>query len=331
MCQATFTVVAEQDPSKDRARFKEDIISGLEQKPKILPSKYFYDDAGSMLFDEITKLEEYYPTRVETSILREHAGQIAQLAKSEPANIVELGAGCNEKTWIILEGMIESGCNVTYKPIDINVGAMQAMKSAIDHRFGNRLVMNGIVADYIEGLAMIQREGNRHRNIVLFLGSNIGNMSDTEAQHFLLSLRTVMKQDDRLIIGFDLQKDIDVLERAYNDARGVTAAFNLNLLGRINRELGANFDTTKFRHQPFYDPALGAMVSWLVSTEDQDVEIPGFCRPFWFRRGEGIRTEMSRKFSVIDIGLLAAKTRFKVEGEYSDPKSMFIDSVFRPK
>lgn len=312
--------------------FENDVRQGLSATPKSIPSRNFYDARGSDLFDQITRLPSYYLTATETAVLEKHARDISFLVGNGPAEIIELGSGCGEKTWIVLDQLIKDRRDIIFRPVDISHSAMDQMEHAVDNRYGDTLMMRGVVGDYVESLAHIAQcplSMNR-KKVILFFGSNIGNMNDTEATEFLLKLRTCMKPGDLLIVGFDLKKDLGMLQRAYDDPEGITAEFNYNLLDRMNRELDANFNRAHFVHHPFYDPNLEAMVSYLVATRDHTVSIPKLNMWVEFREGEGIRTEMSRKFSFADIRRLGERARFKGHAVYTDSKRRFANVVFKP-
>ena len=327
------TVLRTKDAEQVLSPFATDVARGLWSTPKIIPSRNFYDERGSELFAKITTLPSYYPTRTETNILRARARDISSLVGSAPTEVVELGCGCGEKTFIILDQLIRDGRDIVFRPLDISQSAMNQMSATVEKRYGDNLRMQGVVGEYIPGLAHIDADvlGQNRKKLILFFGSNIGNMTDTEAVEFLLKLHVSMKQGDLLIVGFDLKKELRIIHQAYDDPEGVTREFNLNLLDRMNRELGANFNRAAFVHHPFYDPSLEAMVSWLVSTKEQDVSLTKLPHGWvHFREGEGIRTEMSRKFSFTDIRTLAERSRFRARDIYTDAQQWFADVVLQP-
>lgn len=312
--------------------FENDVRKGLSATPKSIPSRNFYDTRGSNLFVQITRLPSYYLTSTEEAILEKHARDISFLIGSSPTDLIELGSGCSRKTEIILDQLIKDGRDIVFRPGDISHGAMDELEQKVANRYGDTLTMRGAVGDYVECLAYMAQDplSMNRKKVILLFGSNIGNMTDTEATEFLLKLRTCMKPGDLLIVGFDLKKDLGMLQKAYDDPEGVTAEFNYNLLDRMNRELGANFNRAHFVHHPFYDPNLEAMVSYLVATRDHTVSIPKLNMWVEFREGEGIRTEMSRKFSFADIRRLGERARFKGHAVYTDSKKRFADVVFKP-
>ncbi len=313
--------------------FGADVLQGLSKRKKQIPARYFYDDRGSELFDQITRLPEYYPTRAETSILSANADLICELVGTEPTDIVELGCGCGPKTWDLLGALLSNGADIRYRPIDISEGAMSTLYTELDRRFGSRLEVEGVVAEYNGGLAHLNAQSTKkgRKKLILFFGANIGNMTDPEAVQFLRELGEYMQPEDRLLIGFDLKKDLHILQQAYDDSQGITAEFNLNLLARMNRELGADFDLTNFTHHAFYDPAREAMVSWIISLEAQQVRFKGMIGnpTFIFRELEGIWVEMSRKFSTDDISVLAQRSDLIVENWLLDSQQMFVNTILR--
>ncbi len=309
------------------AAFAEAVLVGLSEHPKHLPSHLFYDDAGSDYFQQITELEEYYPTRIEREILRVNAPQIVDRFAGQPVNVIDLGAGDGHKTEAVLQALLEQGQDVCYVPIDISEGAMKSVVSSLGKRFSN-LRIQGLVSEYLTGLRWIAQQNDR-RNLVLFLGSNIGNFDKPRARAFLRRLWNVLNARDAALIGFDLKKDIDVLLKAYNDSKGVTAAFNLNLLDRINTELGGDFDPKKFRHFGTYNVFTGAMESYLVSHERQTVNLEALQRDFHFDAWEPIHTEYSYKYLERDIDALSRSAQFSTVAKFYDPDHWFCDALFQ--
>jgi dimethylhistidine N-methyltransferase len=266
------------------------VIEGLSKARKVLPCRYFYDARGSELFEEITRQPEYYPTRTEAKILAENADEIvASIGDGEL--LVEFGSGSSLKTEILLDRILPS---VAYVPIDVSEAALADAKARLAARYPG-LDVRPIVADFSRAVALPLDLAERQKT-GFFPGSTIGNLSPREAEVLLAVFGKVIGKGGRLIIGVDLKKDPRILVDAYNDASGVTAAFNLNLLHRINRELGANFDPGDFRHEAVYDPQHGRIEMHLISARDQHVDI---CeRSFRFKTGESIHTENSYKYSV---------------------------------
>jgi len=253
--------------------FAEDIRKGLSSNPKTLSSKYFYDDEGSRLFQQIMDLDEYYPTRTELEIFQTQTAEIFEAFTKNSAefDLVELGAGDGTKTAVLIEYFLREKANFTYAPIDISQEAVDLLTEKFTESFPD-LRMKAKTGDYFQILESLKTESERPK-ILLFLGSNIGNFSHAQSLDFFKSLRSVMNKDDLLFIGFDLQKNPRTILAAYDDKSGVTAEFNLNILRRINRELGANFDLENFSHYATYHPIDGAARSFIISRTTQDVFI----------------------------------------------------------
>lgn len=313
--------------SESHQAFALDVLLGLSHSPKSLPCKYFYDDAGNTLFQKITELPEYYLTKCEFEIFSNHKQDIVDTIGVNRFNLVELGAGDGRKTKVLIKHFIKKGLDFRYIPIDICEAAVKELVDGFD-TFAPKLKMEGLVADYFDGLKWLSN-ANEQRNVVLFLGSNIGNFSHTEARVFLYSLWNSLNHNDYLLIGFDLKKDIQKLERAYNDAKGITAQFNLNLLRRINRELGGNFDLDQFQYYSSYNVFTGAIESYLVSCKEQTVHIDAVNQSFAFEAWEPVHTEYSHKYLMSEIELLAEETGFKIIQDLHDSKGHFTDSLWQ--
>lgn len=314
------------DPVRD---FAYDVLVGLSERPKRLPSKYFYDDAGSRYFQRIMALPEYYLTDCEAEILTKHAAEmLASLASGGPLNLVDLGAGDGKKTLIVLEHLRRLGADFTFVPIDISEGAMRQLVATVRERMPE-VPIEGLVCEYADGVHYLGREHGDRRNLVLFLGSNIGNFSMMQARAFLRRLWSVLRDGDHAMIGFDLKKDIEILLAAYNDSEGVTAAFNMNLLRRMNRELGASFDLDAFRHYGTYNVFSGAMESYLVSLAPQVVRLEALEQSVAFDAWEPLHTEYSYKYLRTDVDLLARDTGFTVESRFEDERAWFVDALWR--
>lgn len=307
--------------------FARDVLEGLSRNPKSIPSMYFYDAAGSRLFQRITELEEYYLTRCEAEILKTHALEIAAAVFPGPFRLVELGAGDGRKTEILLRRFLEAGLQFEYVPVDICRQSVLDLTAALHRRFNTSLRVRGIVAEYFDGLVALGRGGGEP-NFVLFLGSNIGNLSPWDSQRFFRRLRESLSPGDCALVGFDLKKDFEILHRAYNDAAGVTRLFNLNLLDRINRELGGGFDRRRFTHYGPYNLRDACMESWLVSIEDQEVPIRALGRAFSFRAWEGIHVERSHKYDLAQIEAFASGAGFRIRDHFFDVRRWFVDSLW---
>lgn len=314
----------------DLSQFAEDVLHGLSSMPKQLSSRYFYDDEGSRLFQQIMELPEYYPTRAEFKIFREQKDAICDVFLSDRGgiDIIELGAGDGAKTSVLIEHFLRVGSDITYLPIDISQEANDALEKRF-HRNFPTLRISPHTGDYFKVLEDLNSDGSR-RKVILFLGSNIGNFQQNSAVDFFRRLRRVMTDDDRLFIGFDMQKDPRVIVAAYDDPQGVTAAFNLNLLTRINRELGGDFDLTKFSHYAQYRPVECAARSFLISREKQTVHISALGRSFDFEQWEAIFMEISQKYTQPLIEELAEKSGFEIETEFVNEDDFYVNSLWRP-
>jgi L-histidine N-alpha-methyltransferase len=302
------------------------VAQGLHHTPKTLSSMYFYDDEGSRLFQQIMDLPEYYPTRTEFAIFQEHGAAIA--AALSPAGgkfaVVELGAGDGAKTKLLLRELLAAGTAFTYAPVDISAGAMSGLVAALTQELP-ALHVAPVVEDYATALTQLRTwPGSK---AVLFLGSNIGNFGPAERLDFLRQLAAPLAPADRLLIGFDLQKDPRRIRAAYDDAQGVTAAFNLNLLTRLNRELGADFDIAHWQHYTDYNPLNGAVRSYLVSDRAQQVRVAALDETFNFAAWEVIHTENSYKFTLPQIEALAAEAGLRVVASFTDAATDFADVV----
>ncbi len=325
-----YTVLTQDvEESEHIEQFKSDVDSGLSGEPKSLPCKYIYDARGSRLFSQIMELDEYYLTNCETAILEANAQRICEEVWQPGLNVVELGAGDGKKTRILLECLIDKRKGFNYVPIDISESAVRGLTTELSARIPT-VEMHGLVAEYHSGIKWLSGKVAASRNLVLFLGSSIGNFDRDESGVFLSSLRDAMGDNDYLLVGFDLQKDISVMRAAYDDALGVTAEFNLNLLMRINRELGGQFDKDKFRFHSMWDSASGAIQSYLVSREKQDVGIAGLDKTVSFESDEAIHTESSHKYTLAHINEMAKKAGLEVIENFKDPQSYFVNVLMRP-
>ena len=320
----------EVSTSIERTQFAEDVLRGLTSTPKQLSSRYFYDDEGSRLFIEIMGLPEYYLTRAEKKIFTEQAEAIyvAFANGSDSLDLIELGAGDGTKTAVLIEHFLKRRLDFTYSPTDISQEANDALQARFRDKFPD-LRIKPHTGDYFKVLESL-RNGSDRRKVLMFLGSNIGNFSQEKALEFFRSIRSVLNANDRLFIGFDMQKDPRVIVRAYDDPLGVTAAFNLNLLRRINRELYADFDLTKFSHYAQYRPLECAARSFLISREKQTVTIKALDRSFDLEQWEAIFMEISQKYTHAMIEELASQSGFTIETEFYDEENFYIDSLWRP-
>lgn len=317
---------AQEDADSHREQFALDVLTGLCSAPKRIPTKYFYDDVGSELFQQITRHEDYYLTRVEYDILESAREKLPKLIDEREIDIIELGAGDGHKSQLIIDGFLQASRRVNFYPIDISEKAMTLLEANIPPQ--EHLNVCGVVSEYFEGLRYL-RQRSDNRLLVLFLGSNIGNFDRIQNQTFLRKLWQSVNNDDYLLVGFDMKKDVHKLTAAYNDSSGLTTAFNLNLLNRINKELGGNFDTTKFQHFGVYNPVRGAMESYLLANESQSVYVEELQREFHFDPFEAIHLEYSFKFLKQDVEFLGQQTGFETVRHFSDAKKQFIDSLWK--
>nr|WP_238258539.1 L-histidine N(alpha)-methyltransferase [Methylobacterium gnaphalii] len=295
--------------------FLNDVWEGLSAKPKFLSAKYFYDAAGSELFEDITGLPEYYPTRAELRILDEHGAAIAAVLPAGSA-LVEFGAGSTVKVRRLLQHLTDLRA---YVPVDVSGDFLRAQAEELRRDIPG-LAVEPVVADFTHPFALPASIGDAPR-AGFFPGSTIGNFQPDEAVRLLDIFGTILGEDARLIVGVDLVKDTDVLEAAYDDAAGVTAAFNLNLLARINRELAGSFEPDNFRHRAFFNAEASRIEMHLVSHRDQEIEVAG--RRFGFAAGESIHTENSYKYSVESFRALAAKAGWTACDVWTDPEGLF--------
>ncbi|MFL6503524.1 MAG: L-histidine N(alpha)-methyltransferase [Nitrososphaera sp.] len=340
--------------------FANDVAACLSSKIKYLSPKYFYDEAGSQLFEQICVQPEYYITRIEASLLKNNAPIVSNLV-GRNINIIELGSGSSSKTAILLSYLSSQKKRICYFPIDISSKILMESELKLKSQFPDA-VIKGIRSDYNTGIDMAAAEcmasekthqkkrknkknnsdddqerhedhrssNNLYSKLILFLGSSIGNFEVMEAKTFLRSVRQKLSAKDFLIVGFDLQKDESTLNAAYNDKAGITAKFNLNLLARINRELGGNFDLGKFEHCAFYNRDQHRIEMHLVSKIDQSVDIGVLAKTFWLRKAERIHTENSYKYSLSQISALAEDSGFKIEKSFTDKKRLFNLALLSP-
>lgn len=304
-----------------------DIVVGLSSSPKYIPSKYFYDEAGDDLFCQITRLPEYYLTNAELEIISEHKDELLSVINTPGGfNLIELGAGDGKKTKHLIDHFFKNGAEFVYTPIDISKTALLFLKASVNLEFPD-LKITCAHGEYIKALRGIhQPEGMR--KVILFLGSSIGNFTLTEAEDFICRLSAHVSKDDIVLIGFDLKKHPRLILDAYNDRSGITRKFNLNVLERINRELGADFSISEFDHHPTYDPHTGEARSYLVSNRSQKVHISALDASFHFQEGEVIYTEVSRKYSMDEITTLANKCGFKITHNFFDSKKYFVNTLW---
>jgi dimethylhistidine N-methyltransferase len=302
------------------SRFASDVRRGLTASRKRLSCRYFYDAEGSALFERICGLTEYYLTRTELAILRRHGDAVVR-SLSADAVLVELGSGSATKTRVLLERALVRNSPVRYVPIDISRSMLEASSRALLDDYAG-LEITAIAAEYRAGLRWLTRQCWPQK-LILWLGSNVGNFARNQATRFLRDVRAAMTARDRLLVGIDLRKPRELLEAAYDDAEGVTAAFNKNILSRINRELGGHFDVDMFRHRAVWNDSAGRVEMHLQSTREQHVRIDALALRVRFARGESIFTESSYKYSLDEIDRLAAACGLSVESRWLDAGARF--------
>lgn len=301
--------------------FQAEVMAGLSRKDRSLPPKFFYDERGSQLFDAITRLPEYYPTRTEIALLRRYGEDMAGMVGNDSL-VFELGSGSDTKIRVLLDPLQPQA----YAPIDISREHLRLSAGAIAQDYP-QLEVHAICADYSRPIDLPDLPNARLR-AVFFPGSSIGNFNPEQSRDLLRRIARLLGPDGRLLIGVDLKKDPALLHAAYNDDQGVTAQFNRNLLARINRELGADFDVTAFRHDAFYNEKLGRIEMHLIATAPQHVRIDG--SSFEFQTGEGIHTENSYKYSIEEFGELAAQAGLASLRVWQDDDALFSIHCFRP-
>jgi len=292
---------------------------GLSARPKELPAKLFYDAAGSNLFEEITRTAEYYPTRTERAILEEHASEIAEAA-GQNLSLVELGAGSAYKTRVLISAILRRQMRLEFHPVDVSPAALKEALASLNGDFRN-LKVSPIVADYCDQLPRLTSLPGR--KLVLFIGSTIGNFEPQEAVRFLQRVRRSLQPGDAILVGFDMVKDAKVLHAAYNDAAGITAQFNKNVLARINRELNADFDLAEFHHVAFWNRRAFRIEMHLESRVDQSVRVRDLNTTFHFDFGERIHTENSYKFTNASIKKMIRLSGFRFEQSWTDSNRWF--------
>jgi len=295
----------------------------LRQTPKTLPPKYFYDQEGSLLFEEICQQPEYYLTRTEAAILTRYVPEIIDVV--EDCTVVELGSGSSVKTRLLLDECQQRRYQTRYIPIDISASMLEETARRLADQYP-RLRVDALAAEYLTGLTALP---GAVRRLVLFLGSNLGNFPPQEQDQLFTALARALQTGDFLLLGLDLRKPLSILEPAYNDASGVTAAFNLNLLRRMNQELGADFDLARFSHLAFYNAVQHQIEMHLRSECDQRVTIPDLDLQVSFRAGETIHTEISRKFDVEEIATQLATFGFQRLRSWTDERSWFTVCLFQ--
>ncbi len=311
-CDAAFRLDVHLTPEDQARALRADARLGLGVRPRELPPKWFYDERGSRLFDAITHLPEYYPTRREREILLAHAEEIART--SGATTLIELGSGTSEKTRLLLSALRDAGTLETFAPFEISAAPLRASAAAIAEEYPG-IGVHAVVGDFEFHLAHLPRGSAR---LIAFLGGTVGNLKPKARTRFLRKLAQQMAVSDALLLGTDLVKDIPRLEAAYNDRQGVTAEFNLNMLAVLNRELGANFDLQRFEHVARYDARQGWIEMLLRSSVAQTVELPALPMRVDFGSGELLRTEVSAKFRPEEVKAELAAAGLRSVGFWTD-------------
>ncbi|WP_420321655.1 L-histidine N(alpha)-methyltransferase [Flagellimonas sp.] len=309
--------------------FEEEVYEGLTAFPKHLSSKYFYDEIGDKLFQDIMAMPEYYLTNCEFDILEANKDKIAALFRKdgEPFSLFELGAGDGKKTKILLRHFVDNGLQFDYRPIDISQNALDQLEASIKVEIP-QVEINTLQGTYFETLREIGNANGR-RKVILFLGSNMGNLLHPQAIEFLKNMRDSINEDDLIFMGLDQKKNPQTILDAYNDKAGITEAFNKNILARINTELGGNFDLDKFSHWEVYDPETGTAKSYLVSKETQMVRIESLELEIRLNAWESIHTEISQKYDDSIVEWLAEQADLNIVTDFTDDKQWFKNYVFK--
>lgn len=316
--------------SQQTTQFATEILEGLRAMPKYLPAKYFYDKAGDDIFQEIMNCDEYYPFACELEIFRKRAAELAAMIMQpgSPFDLIELGPGDCKKSAYLLRHLVRAGAGFTYIPIDISSNIINHLQTQLPVKIAG-LSVRGLNGEYLPMITEARKASGR-RKVVLFLGSNLGNMSPAEARVFCRKLRCHLMPGDLVLIGLDLKKRPDIILAAYNDKAGITKRFNLNLLERINRELNADFDIGQFQHFPVYDQPSGACKSYLISLTDQEITLwcDGYEQHIRFVRSEEIFMEISQKYRIDQVDHLAAEAFFRPVQRFYDDRGWFVDALW---
>ncbi len=314
-----------------KTAFEQDVYKGLTEEPKHLSSKYFYDKKGDKLFQDIMNMPEYYLTDAEFDVLDRHKEEIISLfsEKNENFNLIELGAGDGKKTKLLLNYLSEKKIPFKYLPIDISQNALDQLKNSLQIELPTVQVSTQ-QGTYFEVLADIAKLTDT-KKVILFLGSNIGNLLHEQAISFLSNVQQLMHEDDLFFVGFDQKKNPQTILDAYNDKTGITAAFNKNVLARINTDLGGNFNLEHFLHWEVYDPETGTAKSFLVSKKEQHVRINQLDLNVSFRPWETIHTEISQKYDDKTVAWLAQQSGLAIKTQFTDSKKQYKNYVFKKK
>ena len=321
-------ITSQHHVENPRMSFAKDVLTGLNKENKRLSSVYFYDERGSKLFEEICDLDEYYLTRSETEILQNHAIDIVSKLPYN-CHLVELGSGSSRKTRILLENALARFSKTQYSPIDISSEILTETAKDLNQRYPE-LEIEAVAGRYEFGLEHLLKRGS-DSSCIMWLGSSMGNLTRAESASFLRDIHQYIGKEDSLLLGIDLRKEAHILEPAYDDARKVTADFNLNLLDRINSELGGNFVREQFHHKAVYNVEEGRIEMYLVSDQDQSVSIENLGSTISFRKNEEILTEYSYKYSNTEINALADASGFYLDQQWLDKAGWFSLNLLKPQ
>lgn len=308
-------------------KFIDDVHEGLSRDPKTLPSKYFYDKRGDELFMQIMELPEYYLTRAELEIFTRQTDDLIRkfgVSPDQHFELIELGAGDGTKTQNLLKALLDHGYSFDYLPVDLSHNVLEHLQNFLTEQMPD-LSIKPERGDYLEIVGKLH--SSSAPKVVLFLGSNIGNLTDLQASKFIYDLGRHLGPGDKLLLGVDLVKSEEIVLPAYNDAQGVTRDFNLNLLRRINEELDANFDLDAFEHRPEYEAEVGVAKSFLVSTSNQSVTLGSNGNSYQFAEGEKVLMEISRKYNEDILGEILHGTDFEVIDILTDSNDYFADYI----
>ena len=307
--------------------FAKEVAKVLSYKQNHISTKFFYDKKGSRLFEEICMQPEYYLNRIESQILKNSVDEILKIIGGQEISVIELGNGNSLKTRILLGPFLAKLKLVSYFPIDVSLKMLKKSIRNLFREYAN-LQIYGICSDYVSGLVKINefmklKSKIPSKKFIIFLGSSIGNFDPKEAMNFLHSVVRYVRKDDLLLLGIDLEKDKSILDRAYNDKKGITAKFNFNVLGRINRELDGEFNISNFEHKSFYNIYKHRIEMHLESKLDQQVRIGAIGKTFYFKKGETIHTENSYKYSLPRLNRLVKEAGLQVIRNFTDPNRLY--------
>ena len=311
-----------EDNQKSLDNDGRDIVQGLQSYPKTLPPKYFYDDLGSELFEQICQLPEYYPTRTEAAILEEYADEIAQITNC--CELVELGSGSSTKTRFLLDAYQKIADSCSYLPIDVSGGILKASVLELQQQYPDFFIQ-GLLGTYEQALEHLEleRSNSERSRMIFFLGSSIGNFTESECDRFLHKVACTLRKGDYFLLGTDLQKPKEILEAAYNDSQNVTAAFNLNILSHLNWRFQGDFDPNLFTHQAIYNQTKNQIEMYLHCLDDHQVSLEVLDLNIQFKTGESILTEISRKFDLEVLESQLELQGLKTLKVWTDPQKLF--------